>query len=128
MNINKTKFNNCFLIAAATALAISCQTKPTEPPKENPYAKADLEVHVFKNDTTTDASLGGYGYNIYMYKAMYVHQPHIPAVNGNRGFRSSSDAEKTANLTIYKIRNNIMPPSLSVKELDSLGVLDSLGY
>ena len=104
-------------------MLFSCKGTKQETPKENPYANAEIEIQVFMNDTTADSALGGFGYNIFLFKGLYVHQPHIPAINGNRGFSSAADAEKTGGLTAYKIRNNIMPPSLSVKELDSLGVL-----
>ena len=53
---------------------------------------------------------------------MMVHQPNIPAVMGNRGFSTEEDAAKTADLVMYKLKNNIMPPSVSVSELDSIGI------
>lgn len=102
---------------------IACRETGKEPPKENLNEKAGIKIQVFRNDTTGDSSLGGYGYTIFMQNARYIHQPNIPAVNGNRGFSSAENAEKTGELTAYKIRNNIMPPSITVKELDSLGVL-----
>jgi len=98
----------------------SCKQEKKAP---NPYEKAEIDVVVFSNDSTADSALKGYGYNIYIFKSLYVHQPNIPAVNGNRGFSRPEDAEKTAGLVAYKIRNNIMPPSLSIPELDSLDVL-----
>lgn len=113
----------CLLFFLFLLGMMSCKENKPLPPKENPYANAEIEIRVFNNDTTSDSILGGYGYDIYLFKGLYVHQPHIPAINGNRGFNSASDAEKTAGLTAYKIRNNIMPPSLTVSELDSIGVL-----
>ncbi|MBI5217954.1 MAG: DUF4907 domain-containing protein [Bacteroidia bacterium] len=84
--------------------------------KKNPYAKAQIDIKTFKTDTL------GWGYDIYIYKGLYVHQPHIPAINGNRGFNSEADARKVAELVVNKIRKNSMPPSVSINELDSLGV------
>lgn len=95
----------------------------TSKPKENPYKNAQIDIKVFKNDTIKNSGISGFGYDIYMYKAMYVHQPSIPAINGNRGFETEEYARKTAELVVYKIKNNIMPPALSPQELDSLGVL-----
>ncbi len=112
-----------FILVSGLLLLFSCKEAKKETPKENPYMNAEIDIQVFRNDTTADSALGGFGYNIFLFKGLYVHQPHIPAINGNRGFSSAADAEKTGGLTAYKIRNNIMPPSLSVKELDSLGVL-----
>ena len=52
----------------------------------------------------------------------YIHQEIIPAVPGNKGFESEEDARKAAGLVAHKILNNIMPPSVTPQELDSLGV------
>lgn len=88
--------------------------------KESPYKDAKIDIKIFENK---DANLTGYGYDILIFDALYVHQPHIPAINGNRGFKTQDQAHKAAEFVVYKIRNNIMPPSLSVEELDSLGTL-----
>lgn len=85
-------------------------------PKENPYKNAAIEIKTFKDSL-------GWGYDIFIDKNQYVHQPHIPAVPGNRGFSKEEYAKKTGELVAYKIRNNIMPPSVTPQELDSLGVL-----
>ena len=97
--------------------------KDTTKPKINPYAKAEIEIRVYKNDTVKNSNLHGYGYDIYIFKSLNVHQPHIPAINGNRGFDTEVQAHKAAEFIVYKIRNNIMPPSVTPAELDSLGVL-----
>ena len=78
-----------------------------------------LEVKTYQNDNT----IKGWGYDVYADGVLYIHQPHIPAVPGNKGFQSAQQAETAGNFAVYKIRNNIMPPTISVKELDSLGVL-----
>lgn len=65
----------------------------------------------------------GWGYDIYVDGTMYIHQPHIPAVPGNKGFKTEEDAQKTAGLVIYKLSIGISPPSITPDELDSLGVL-----
>ena len=96
------------------------EKQKSEAPKENPYKNAKIDIKVFENK---EANLSGYGYDIFIFDAMYVHQPHIPAINGNRGFKTREQANKAAEFVTYKIRNNVMPPSLSVEELDSLGTL-----
>jgi hypothetical protein len=65
----------------------------------------------------------GWGYDIFVDGRKYVHQPYIPAVSGNRPFDSSEDAQKTAELVKHKVKKGIMPPGVTLKELDSLGVL-----
>lgn len=93
-------------------------------PKENPYKNSKIDIHIFNNDTVkVQPKVAGFGYDILIDNALYVHQPHIPAINGNRGFKTQQQATKAAEFVIYKIRNNIMPPSMSVEELDSLGTL-----
>lgn len=96
------------------------ERQKSEAPKENPYKDAKIDIKVFENK---EPNLSGYGYDILIFDALYVHQPHIPAINGNRGFKTKDQANKAAEFVVYKIRNNIMPPSLSVEELDSLGTL-----
>ena len=116
--------NKSFKSMAEKGLGEMEGQQKNEKPAANPYKDAKIDIQVFKNDTVKqDIILTGFGYNILIFDAMYVHQPHIPAINGNRGFKTKEQATKAAEFVIYKIRNNIMPPSLSVEELDSLGVL-----
>ncbi len=86
---------------------------------KNPYADAVVEIKTYSNDT----NLKGFGYDIYLNQKLYVHQPHVPAVAGSKGFSTPENAKRTGEFVAYKIRNNIMPPSVSPEELDSLGVL-----
>ena len=93
-------------------------------PKESPYKDAKIDIQIIDNSKEKhEPPVTGYGYRILIFDALYVSQPHIPAINGNRGFKTKEQATKAAEFVIYKIRNNIMPPSLSVEELDSLGTL-----
>lgn len=91
--------------------------------KENPYRNAKIEVKTINNEVSTQEKLTGWGYDIYIFGSLYIHQPNIPAVPGNRGFKTEADAKKAGAWAVHKIRNNIMPPTISVEELDSLGVL-----
>lgn len=97
--------------------------RDTTKPPPNPYLNSKIEYKIFSNDTTADASLHGFGYNIFIDGKLYVHQPHIPAVSGNNGFASAGNAEKAAAFIVYKIKNNILPPSVTQHELDSVGAL-----
>ena len=92
---------------------------PNNPPL--PPSESNATFKVYRND---DGNLNGFGYDIYINGSdkPYVHQPNIPAVSGNKGFSTEDDARHTAELMVYKIKHNIMPPSVSVKELDSLGI------
>lgn len=65
----------------------------------------------------------GWGYQIFDGPKMMINQIHIPAIQGNKGFKSRQSAQITANFVLYKLSNNIFPPTVNSKELDSLGVL-----
>jgi hypothetical protein len=80
-------------------------------------SQSDIQTKIFRNENSN-----GYGYDIILNGHVYVHQPNIPALAGNNGFATSELAQKVADLVVNKIRNNILPPTLSVQELDSLGV------
>lgn len=109
------KYLSAALFFSCLLFMVSCSgEKPKEP---NPYENAKIEVKTFQVDST------GWGYDIYLHGGKYVHQPQIPAINGNRAFNTEEDAKKAGELVAHKIRNNIMPPSVTVQELDSLGVL-----
>ena len=83
-----------------------------------------IKIHIFMNDTLrNEIGVKGYGYDILQNGALFIHQPVVPAVAGNRGFSSASDAQKAAEFVVYKIAHGIMPPSVSYEELDSIGVL-----
>ena len=63
-----------------------------------------------------------FGYDIISGTKKLVHQPSVPGLPGNRGFNRKEDAEKCAKLVINKINNNIMPPTVTRQELDSLHI------
>ncbi len=81
-----------------------------------------IESIIFRTDTIAELHIQGWGYDVYVDGKKMIHQPHIPAVPGRQVFRSRQEAEKVAALVSYKIKNNIMPPSLTTAELDSLGI------
>lgn len=83
----------------------------------NPYQKALIEVKIIPSQENT------FGYEIWIERQKTIHQPTIPSIAGNKGFASKEQAQKVADFVVSKIRNNQMPPSISPKELDSLGVL-----
>lgn len=65
-----------------------------------------------------------WGFDILKENKTFIHQPHIPAISGNNGFKTKEQAFITAEFMVNKLQKGIMPPTLSIKELDSLGVLD----
>ena len=82
---------------------------------ENANTK-NIEIRLYKGDY-------GWGYDILINKKIYIHQPNIPCIEGTKGFVSKEKARKAAELVVIKIKSNVMPPSLNVKELDSINSL-----
>ena len=66
----------------------------------------------------------GWGYQLFKDGKLMIDQKHIPAIQGEKGFSSKENAEITGNYILSKIKNGDFPPTVSVQELDSLGVLD----
>jgi hypothetical protein len=119
---------SCFsvlLFAACTgsekknAEAVKQDSIVTQKDTANPYRNSTTEVRTFEVDKPSS----GFGYDLFIDGAQYIHQPNIPAVNGNNGFKTKEQAQKAGEFVAYKIKNNIMPPSVTPQELDSLAVL-----
>ena len=77
----------------------------------------------FTNEVFETPNLG-WGYKIYDNGTLFINQPHIPAIQGNKGFSTKEKAQITADFAILKMDQGFIPPTISPEELDSLGVLD----
>jgi Domain of unknown function (DUF4907) len=124
---------NCLVIPALITISSCGQNNTTEKSQPvasqpvagyNPYKDARLTVEVFKVDSIEHNGSRGWGYDIMINGEIHIHQPNIPAVMGNNGFSSEEKALMAGEFVIQKIKNNILPPSVTPEELDSLGVLD----
>jgi len=127
--------NNLCVIAVLLFIAGCSEsaknTQPVSAPegqtlKESPASVPEVTTVIFKNDITKDSAVGGFGYRIFVVNkndtTFRMHQPTIPAIQGNRGFGTSSDAEKVATLAVKKINAGNSFPTISTGELDSLGI------
>ncbi|HYV90802.1 MAG TPA: DUF4907 domain-containing protein [Chitinophagales bacterium] len=87
---------------------------PSEPESDSSVV---VTVKTFRENSA-------WGYDILMGDSgkLYIHQPTIPSVPGNNGFKTEADAKKAGEFVAYKIRNHIMPPSVTPEELDSMGL------
>lgn len=65
----------------------------------------------------------GWGYRILNGDSLLIHQPFIPVVPGVKRFKTERDAALTGELTLSKIKHGLFPPSVTLKELDSLGII-----
>ncbi|MFN8256615.1 MAG: DUF4907 domain-containing protein [Bacteroidales bacterium] len=76
--------------------------------------KREIEVVPFK-------VCQGWGYDILINSRTFIHQPTIPAIEGNKPFYSKKDAKKTGILVAEKIKKG-HKPTIKKKDLDSLKV------
>ena len=75
-------------------------------------------IKTFKNGN----DIKGWGYDIFLNGSLFIHQPHIPAVYGIKGFISEQQAIEVANFVIFKIKNKILPPTININDLDSMQI------
>ncbi|MCX6246692.1 MAG: DUF4907 domain-containing protein [Bacteroidetes bacterium] len=64
-----------------------------------------------------------WGYDIYVDKQLFIHQPNVPGLPGNEGFKTKADARKIAKLVTGKIKKGEMPPGVTLEEMKTLKVL-----
>ena len=82
-----------------------------------------VKIETFKNaEIKNNPVTIGYGYRIFINDSLRVEQPNIPAAPGNNGFATEAEAFKTASLVKSKIELGIMPPTITLTELDSMMV------
>ncbi len=65
---------------------------------------------------------GTFCYDIFNGDHRIIHQTSKPCLPGNKGFIRKSDAEKVAGLVVKKLQRNIMPPTVTIREMDSLKI------
>ena len=115
------------LILIQFLLLIACNSTEQKPKENSGAAKGSTTINtIVENSYSIKTFMIGnnWGYDIYKDNQLFIHQPNIPAIEGERGFSSEQKAIITANLTIQKLQNGIMPPTLSIEELDSLKVTE----
>lgn len=72
----------------------------------------------------TENEVGEFGYQLFQNDILFINQPMIPAISGNKGFSTKEKAIKTAEFAIHKMNLGFIPPTITQAELDSLDVLD----
>ena len=103
-----------FTITIILSLLFSCKSQPKkiEPNHKNQMLLTYKVIQIGEK----------WGYEILIDNKLYIHQEKIPAISGNFSFQTVEDAEKTAKFVAQKIKKGILPPSVSAKEIDSLGI------
>ncbi|MFN8117526.1 MAG: DUF4907 domain-containing protein [Bacteroidia bacterium] len=64
-----------------------------------------------------------WGYDIFIDNKLKVHQPKIPCLNGNEGFKTKLAAENVAKIIISKIKKGGMPPEISIEEMKHINAI-----
>jgi hypothetical protein len=85
--------------------------------KENPYANAEIATRIIPSVNNT------FGYDILLYGRPLVHQPTIPGLTGNESFATQERAQTVADFMVKKIRENKMPSTVTMEDLNTVGVL-----
>jgi hypothetical protein len=85
--------------------------------EKSSYADAEITIRIIP------ASKKTFGYDIIMNNRLFIHQPHVPGMSGNDGFADMEKAQKVAEFVVKKIKNNEMPPTVTMDDLNRMGVL-----
>jgi Domain of unknown function (DUF4907) len=135
-NMNLFKQSSVILFSIASIL-FSCKNPSGEKNKPEQIPSDTGSAMIYPSEAGSDTSKTNesvnvsvktiqqnsqWGYDILVDGKLYIHQPSIPSVPGNEGFKTEEDAKKTGEFIEYKIQHHIMPPSVTPEELDSLGV------
>ena len=124
----------CFSLALFTSLTVSsCSSSDSTEKKDSntstensatsavPQNAQLIEAKTFEVKDSTGKSQG-WGYDIYVDGHKNIHQPIIPSIPGNNSFKTESDAKKTGDFAAQKMKLTGSLPTLSIQELDSLGI------
>jgi hypothetical protein len=98
------------------------QEKPAAQP-DSANIKSDSVMMSATGDLTYEiipGQSGTYGYDILKNGKVYIHQPHIPGASGVEGFKAEGQARAAAELMITKLKNNIVPPTITEEELTEI--------
>ena len=115
-------------LALLFSLLIPNQVQSQLQPQPEQRQKASFPSgDAFKNSTITYKLIPGindtWGYDILVDNKMKIHQPSIPGLPGNDGFKTKDGAEKVAKLVIDKMKKGEMPPGVTVEEMKKLDAI-----
>jgi hypothetical protein len=107
----------CLWLAILGSPAHGQQTAGQTPPPNKAQDYGRLYAYNDSLQYETYPTGQGWGYRLYHQFRLVVNQPTIPAIAGNRPFKTEKDAKKVAQLAAQKMAKGMMPPTLSVKEI-----------
>ena len=108
-----------FIFAGLPGTSISAEESAGKEVKQqkNPYTDAEITIKIIPSSNKT------FGYDILLYGKPLVHQPNIPGLPGTEGFTTKERAQTVAEFVVKKIRNNEMPPTVTIEDLNNMAVL-----
>ena len=113
-NIGKLLFAICIIFLKPEAF--SQEKNNPEFKKPESYKEAELTYKIIKAANET------WCYDILSDGKTLIHQTSIPGKAGIEGFKTEEQAAKVAKAVIEKIKQGIMPPSMTLEEIKLLGI------
>src|ERR1017187_5782742 len=110
------------LFTVIFSLNLNAQTKTDQSPVIPKPSGGETNKKASYSYTIIYAANNTWCYDIYKEKHLLIHQPSIPGLPGNEGFKTKADAEKIAKLVIEKIKKGEMPPTVTIDEMKKLKV------
>lgn len=119
---------NTFILLLFIILVISCGNERKDLNQPDTISDAVVKEKVIKYGVNYAYNIiknadNSFGYQIYKDGVKIIKQENMPAVPGNNGFETEKQAIALAELVIKKLENQIMPPTVSVEEVDSIRAL-----
>lgn len=104
--------SNYLLSFIFVVLLLSCNSNEQNLKDESVSNKSSTAKNNTINDSTYKVKTfvidNSWGYDIYKDNKLFIHQPNIPAIEGELGFSSEEKAKLTAHLIIQKLKNGII--------------------
>ncbi len=91
--------------------------QPPAPKSEVKFPESTAFVNSKVTYKIIQAASNTFCYDIFSDGKLLIHQPSVPGIPGNKGFKDKTSAEKVAELVISKIKKGEMPPTVSAEEM-----------
>ena len=135
MNSNSYCFSFVFFLISACFGSCSADNKDVAavqevervniPANDPPVFSGDITVKTFEVKDKDSKKTIGWGYDLYIAPENdhpAIHQSNIPAIQGNKSFSTEEKARMTGEYAASKMKTTGSLPTITIKELDSLGV------